>query len=60
MDLSYTANNLSNATGRPVTVFLGAAFFYLCLALPSGWALGWLERKAGAVDAAIAQEVLEP
>jgi ABC-type amino acid transport system permease subunit len=28
-----------------VAVFLGAAFFYLLLAMPSGWALGWLERR---------------
>lgn len=44
-DLSFLSAQLTNATGRPVAVFLGAAFFYLLLALPSGWAVGWLERR---------------
>jgi len=45
-DLSFLSGQLSNDTGRPLAVFLGAAFFYLVLALPSGWAIGWLERRA--------------
>jgi glutamate transport system permease protein len=45
MDLSFLSLQLANSTGRPVAVFLGAAFFYLLLAMPSGWALGWLERR---------------
>lgn len=45
MDLSFLSSRLTNTTGRPVAVFLGAAFFYLVLALPSGWAVGWLERR---------------
>jgi glutamate transport system permease protein len=45
MDLSFLGTQLTNSTGRPIAVFLGAAFFYLVLALPSGWAIGWLERK---------------
>ena len=44
MDLSFLGTQLTNATGRPVAVFLGSAFFYLLLALPSGWAIGWFER----------------
>lgn len=44
-DLSFLSAQLTNSTGRPVAVFLGAAFFYLVLALPSGWAVGWLERR---------------
>ena len=44
-DLSFESNQLSNSTGRPVAVLLGAGFFYLLLALPSGWAVGWLERR---------------
>jgi glutamate transport system permease protein len=45
-DLSFLSGQLTNATGRPIPVFLGAAFFYLALALPSGWGIGWLERRA--------------
>jgi len=45
-DLSFLSSQLTNSTGRPIAVFLGAAFFYLVLALPSGWAIGWLERRA--------------
>jgi glutamate transport system permease protein len=44
-DLSFLSVQLTNSTSRPIAVFLGAAFFYLLLALPSGWAIGWLERK---------------
>jgi glutamate transport system permease protein len=44
-ELSFVSAQLTNSTGRPVAVFLGAAFFYLALALPSGWGIGWLERK---------------
>ena len=49
MDLAFLSSRLTNTTGRPVPVFLGAAFFYLVLALPSGWAIGWLERRLAVV-----------
>ncbi len=45
MDLSFLGTQLTNSTGRPVAVFMGSAFFYLLLALPSGWAIGWFERR---------------
>jgi glutamate transport system permease protein len=44
-ELSFLSVQLNNSTGRPIAVFLGAAFFYLLLALPSGWAVAWLENK---------------
>lgn len=44
-ELSFLSLQLNNSTGRPIAVFLGAAFFYLLLALPSGWAVAWLEAK---------------
>ncbi|HTJ76028.1 MAG TPA: amino acid ABC transporter permease [Acidimicrobiales bacterium] len=44
-DLTFLTIQLTNSTSRPVAVFLGSAFFYMLLALPSGWAVGWLERK---------------
>ena len=45
MDLSFLSAQLTNSTGRPVAVVLGATFFYLLMALPSGWAILWLERR---------------
>lgn len=45
LELSETADRLNNETARAIPVFLGAAFFYLVLTIPSGWAVGWLERK---------------
>jgi glutamate transport system permease protein len=44
-DLAYLSAQLTNSTARPIAVFIGVAFFYLLLALPSGWAVGWLERR---------------
>lgn len=45
MDLSFLGTQLTNSTGRPVAVFMGAAFFYLLLALPSARAIVWFEHK---------------
>jgi glutamate transport system permease protein len=44
-ELTHLSVVLSNSSARPVAVYLGAAFFYMALALPSGWAVGWLERR---------------
>jgi glutamate transport system permease protein len=44
-DLTFLSVQLSNSTSRPVAVYLGAAFFYMALALPTGWAVGALERR---------------
>ena len=45
VELSETADRLNNETARAIPVFLGAAFFYLLLTIPSGWGVGWIERK---------------
>lgn len=45
IELSETADRLNNETARAIPVFLGAAAGYLLLTLPSGWGLGWLERR---------------
>lgn len=44
-ELTFFSNQLNNQTARPVAVYVGAALFYMALALPTGWAVGWLERK---------------
>lgn len=44
-ELTFLSVQLSNSTARPVAVYVGAAFFYMLLALPTGWAVGWLERR---------------
>jgi glutamate transport system permease protein len=45
VDLTFLSGQLSNSTARPVPVYVGAAFFYMALALPTGWVVGWLERR---------------
>lgn len=45
LELTEVADRLSNATARPVAVYVGAAIGYLLLTLPSGWAVGFIERK---------------
>ena len=45
VELTETADRLNNETARAIPVFLGAALFYLVLTIPSGWAVGWLERR---------------
>jgi glutamate transport system permease protein len=44
-DLTFQADSVANATARPAIALLGAAVAYLVLALPSGWAIGWIERR---------------
>lgn len=45
LELTEVADRLNTATARPIAVFLGAAIGYLILTLPSGWAVGLIERK---------------
>ncbi len=45
VDLSETAERLINETAQPIPIFLGAAVAYLILTLPSGFFIGWIERK---------------
>ena len=45
LEITEAADRLNNDTAQPVAVFLGAAVAYLILTLPSGWGVGWLERK---------------
>lgn len=45
-DLTFMADSVANATSRPVPAFAGAAVGYLLLALPSGWVVGVIERRA--------------
>jgi glutamate transport system permease protein len=44
-ELSRVADDLNNATARPIPVFIGAALCYLALAVPTGLAVGALERR---------------
>jgi glutamate transport system permease protein len=39
------ANRLANSTARPVAIYVGTAIGYLVLALPTGWIVGWVERR---------------
>jgi glutamate transport system permease protein len=45
IELTAVAERLNTATARPVAVFLGAAAGYLVLTLPSGFAVGLIERR---------------
>lgn len=45
VELTETADRLNNETARAIPVFLGAAFCYLLITIPSGWGVGWLERR---------------
>jgi glutamate transport system permease protein len=45
VELTNIANRLANSTARPVAIYVGAAVGYLLLALPTGWGVGWLERR---------------
>lgn len=45
VDLSEAAFGLINKTAQPVPIFFGAAAAYLVLTIPSGFAVGWIERK---------------
>lgn len=45
IELTEVADRLNNETARAIPVFLGAAAAYLLLTLPSGFAVGALERR---------------
>ena len=45
LEITEVADRLNTNTARPIPVFLGAAFAYLLLTLPSGWAVGAIERR---------------
>jgi glutamate transport system permease protein len=44
-EIASVAYSLSNRTGQPIPVYLGAAAAYLLLTLPSGLVFGALERR---------------
>lgn len=44
-DLSQEADLLNTATAEPIAVYIGAAMAYLIITLPSGLAVGAIERK---------------
>ena len=45
LEITEVADRLNTATARPIPVFLGAAVAYVILTLPSGWAVGAIERR---------------
>ena len=45
LELTEVADRLNTETARPLAVFAGAAIGYLLLTLPSGWAVGQIERR---------------
>lgn len=45
VELTEVADRLNTSTARPIPVFLGAAAAYIVLTLPSGWAVGAIERR---------------
>ena len=45
VELTGTAQRLAIRHSEFFPVFLAAALVYLSITLPSGWVLGWLERK---------------
>jgi glutamate transport system permease protein len=45
LEITEVADRLNTATARPIPVFLGAAMAYVVLTLPSGWAVGAIERR---------------
>lgn len=45
VEISGAADRINTATARPIPVFVGAALAYLMLTLPSGVAIGALERR---------------
>ncbi|MGH9225909.1 MAG: amino acid ABC transporter permease [Acidimicrobiales bacterium] len=44
-DLTAAAERVGTETARFIPAFLGAAVAYLALTVPSGFAVGWIERK---------------
>ena len=47
IELTGTAQHLAVATAEFFPVFIGAAIAYLLLTIPSGWAVGAIERRVG-------------
>ena len=45
VELTGTAQRVAIQSAEFFPAFLGAAVGYLVLTLPSGWALGWIERR---------------
>jgi glutamate transport system permease protein len=45
IDLAETAEHLINVTAQPLPIFVGTAVAYLLLTIPSGFAVGWIERR---------------
>jgi glutamate transport system permease protein len=45
LEITEVADRLNTATARPIPVFLGAAAAYVVLTLPTGWAVGAVERR---------------
>lgn len=45
LDITKVASNLNTETAQPIPVFLGAGAAYLLLTLPSGFAVGFIERR---------------
>jgi glutamate transport system permease protein len=44
-ELGETAERLITDTAQPIPIFIGAAVAYLVLTIPSGFAVGWIERR---------------
>ena len=44
-ELTSAAEEVGTLTARFIPAFLGAAVAYLALTVPSGFAIGWIERK---------------
>jgi glutamate transport system permease protein len=45
LELTGTADHINTDTAMPIAAFGGAFIAYLILTLPSGWAVGWIERR---------------
>lgn len=45
VELTGTADRLNTELARPIPIFLGAFVMYLVLTIPSGWAVGAIERR---------------
>jgi glutamate transport system permease protein len=44
-ELTFNTQKLAEETARPVAVFLGSAFAYLALTIPTGVGVGFIERR---------------
>jgi glutamate transport system permease protein len=44
-EITKVAHDLNTATAQPIPVFLGAGAAYLLLTFPSGYAVGFIERR---------------